>query len=51
MTCVLAYDGTEDGALLRAWDRLRPQIGKACWEGASIYVMILCGADGPKSGD
>jgi hypothetical protein len=41
--CVLAYDGTEKGTLLQAWDRLRPQIGKACWEGASIYVMIIRG--------
>jgi hypothetical protein len=39
--CVLTYEGTENGTLLQAWDRLRPQIGKACWEGASIYVMII----------
>jgi hypothetical protein len=41
--CVLAYDGTEDGALSRAWNGLRPKIGKGCWEGAGIYVMILRG--------
>ena len=41
--CVLAYDGTEDGALSRAWTGLRPEIGKGCWEGAGIYVMILRG--------
>ena len=41
--CVLAFDATPDGAMLRAWDGLRPQIGKGCWEGAGIYVMILRG--------
>ncbi|HYK09665.1 MAG TPA: hypothetical protein VEV39_02575 [Gemmatimonadales bacterium] len=41
--CVLAYDGTADGALLRAWDGLRERIGRGCWEGAGIYVMILRG--------
>ncbi len=41
--CVLAYDGTEDGALSRAWNGLRPKIGKGCWEGAGIYVIILRG--------
>ena len=46
--CVLAYDGTENGTLLQAWDRLRPQIGKACWEGASIYIMIIRGNSGAE---
>jgi hypothetical protein len=41
--CVLAYDGSESGALLRAWAGLRPKIGKGCWEGARVYVMILRG--------
>jgi hypothetical protein len=41
--CVLAYDGTEDGALSRAWNGLRPRIEKGCWDGAGIYVMILRG--------
>jgi hypothetical protein len=41
--CVLAYDGTQDGALAQAWDGLRSKIGKGCWEGAGIYVMILRG--------
>jgi hypothetical protein len=41
--CVLAYDATADGAMLQAWDGLRPRIGKGCWEGAGIYVMILSG--------
>lgn len=42
-TCVLAYDGREDGVLSRVWDGLRPRIGKGCWDGAGIYVMILRG--------
>jgi hypothetical protein len=41
--CVLAYDATQDGALFQAWDGLRPNIGRGCWEGAGIYVMILRG--------
>ncbi len=41
--CVLAYDGTEDGALSRAWNGLRPKIGTGCWKGAGIYMMILRG--------
>jgi hypothetical protein len=41
--CVLAYDATQEGMLARAWNALRPKIGKGCWEGAGIYVMILRG--------
>ncbi len=43
--CVLAYDATPDGSMLQAWDGLRPKIGKGCWEGAGIYVMILRGGN------
>ena len=43
--CVLAYDATPGGSMLQAWDELRPKIGKGCWEGAGIYVMILRGRD------
>jgi len=41
--CVLAYDATPDGSMLQAWDGLRRKIGKGCWEGAGIYVMMLRG--------
>ena len=47
--CVLAYDGTDDGALAKAWDGLRPRIGKGCWEGAGIYVMFLRGRSSARS--
>ncbi len=41
--CVLAYDATPGGSMLQDWDGLRPRIGKGCWDGAGIYVMILRG--------
>lgn len=41
--CLLAYDATEKGSLLEAWGGIDPQVKRACWEGANIYVMILRG--------
>jgi hypothetical protein len=41
--CVLAYDATPDGVMLRAWESLRDSVKSACWTGANIYVMILRG--------
>ena len=41
--CLLAYDATEEGSLLKAWDGFDPRVRKGCWEGANIYVMILRG--------
>ena len=35
----------EDDAMLRAWDGLRPKVGKGCWEHAGIDVMILSGTE------
>ena len=41
--CLLAYDATDEGSLLNAWDRFDPRVKEGCWEGANIYVMILRG--------
>jgi hypothetical protein len=41
--CLLAYDATDEGHLLRAWEVLDPRVKRGCWEGANIYVMILQG--------
>jgi hypothetical protein len=43
MRACLPFDATPDRAMLQAWDGLHPRIGKGCWEGAGIYVMILRG--------
>ncbi len=42
--CVLAYDATPDGHLLRAWRSLSGSVRVACWAGANVYVMILRGS-------
>lgn len=39
--CVLAYDATTDGAMLKAWNSLPTEVKSACWTGANIYVMVL----------
>jgi hypothetical protein len=42
--CLLAYDTTEDGSLLKAWATLDRTVQRqGLWDGASIYVMILRG--------
>jgi hypothetical protein len=41
--CLLAYDATEQAALLKAWNSLNKKVRKSCWEGAHVYVMILRG--------
>lgn len=42
--CLLAYDATQDGSLLKAWAAVDQEVKrKGLWEGASIYVMILRG--------
>jgi hypothetical protein len=42
--CVLAYDATTDGAMLKAWNSLPTEVRVACWTGANIYVMVLRGS-------
>ena len=41
--CMLAYDATKSGSLKEAWESLDKKVKIGCWEGASIYVMILRG--------
>ena len=43
--CVLAYDATSEGTMLRAWESLPNSVRSACWSGANVYVMILRGGD------
>ena len=45
--CLLAYDATDEGSLLKAWEGIDPLVKRGCWEGANIYVMILRGANAP----
>ncbi|MCP4347158.1 MAG: hypothetical protein GY795_16725 [Desulfobacterales bacterium] len=42
---LLAYDATDEGSLLNAWQSLDTKVKEGCWEGANIYVMILRGND------
>jgi hypothetical protein len=44
--CFLAYDASEDGALLKAWNDLPEKVKKAFWENANIFVMILPASPG-----
>jgi hypothetical protein len=46
--CVLAYDASRDGVLMKAWRSLPAEVKDACWNGANVYVMILRGADTPS---
>jgi hypothetical protein len=41
--CLLAYDATPEGTLKDAWESLSSAVKDACWDGASVYVMILRG--------
>jgi hypothetical protein len=41
--CVLAYDASRDGVLIKAWQSLPADVKEACWHGANVYVMILRG--------
>jgi hypothetical protein len=42
--CLLAFDATEQGHLVNAWESLDPEVKQAFWGGANIYVMILRGS-------
>lgn len=39
--CLLAYDASENGSLVKAWEAVDPKVKVACWEGANIFVMVL----------
>jgi len=42
-SCLLAYDGSDDGNLHAAWSELPDHVRKGFWDGANICVMILRG--------
>lgn len=39
--CLLAYDASESGSLVKAWEAVDPNVKVACWDGANIFVMVL----------
>jgi hypothetical protein len=41
--CLMAYDASPKGTLLKAWRELPEQVRRNFWDGANIYVMILGG--------
>jgi hypothetical protein len=43
--CFLAYDNSDDGLLLRAWQSLDRAVRNSCWAGGNIYVLITRGRD------
>jgi hypothetical protein len=43
--CLLICDGSPDGHIVKAWTSLDPEVRTACWEGASVYVMVLRGPE------
>lgn len=45
-SCLLAYDASEAGSLVQAWEDLDPQVRDGIWRGANIYVMVLRRATG-----
>lgn len=43
-SCFLAYDGTSNGRLVKAWSDLA-KIHQRSWDESNIFVMILSGSD------
>ncbi len=41
--CMVAYDSTNTGTLVEAWNSIGEEVRTACWEASNIYVMILRG--------
>jgi hypothetical protein len=42
-SCLLAYDATDEGTFVKAWQSLSPAVRAGFWEGASVYIMVLRG--------
>lgn len=42
-SCFLICDSTDKGSVFSAWDDVRSDISRGCWEGGNIYVMVLRG--------
>ena len=39
--CLLAYDASESGSLVRAWKRVDHKVETECWNASNIFVMVL----------
>jgi hypothetical protein len=40
-SCLLAYDSSEEGNLIKAWRGIRDEVRTGLWNGANIWVMVL----------
>lgn len=40
-SCLFAYDASENGSLLEAWENLDPEVKAGFWDGANLFVMII----------
>jgi hypothetical protein len=40
-SCLLAYDSSEKGNLIKAWQGIKDEVRTGLWNGANIWVMVL----------
>jgi hypothetical protein len=39
--CLVAYDASESGSLVKAWKSIDAKVEKECWNASNIFVMVL----------
>lgn len=39
--CLVAYDASEIGSLVKAWKCVDAEVEKECWNASNIFVMVL----------
>lgn len=39
--CLVAYDASVSGSLVKAWESVADKVRKDCWEASNIFVMVL----------
>jgi len=39
--CLVAYDASESGSLVKAWKCVDARVEKECWNASNIFVMVL----------
>jgi len=39
--CLVAYDASESGSLVKAWKCVDARVGTECWNASNIFVMVL----------
>lgn len=39
--CLVAYDASESGSLIKAWKCVNAKVEKECWNASNIFVMVL----------